>query len=356
MSTESGRRWALIAGGCVLAAMTLAATPASAASHPGATGSWQDYTVPLAGGTLGGIYASSAGNAWAAGSGPATGSSSSTGYAHFNGTTWQSASGPQIGAASVISGSSASDVWVIGATSTAHYDGTQWTTYDPYLPAGATNYTQHLGAEVFSAGPGDAWAEIPVSIGGAVFETLLEHFDGTAWSLASVPGVSEKSDIGEITGTGPDDVYVVTYDSSDYPQLLHFNGSGWSVEQPSGQQGGTPDVSLTGPGSGLATWLTGFTPGAAELTDGTWKPTSLPVSDYYANEQTSGTGRAWVDLLPTSGLTTGDGTMVLWQWSAGSWQQLTVNPYSYLSGDADGSGVWSYQHGGDGSVAFYAAS
>lgn len=42
------------------------------------------------------------------------------------------------------------------------------------------------------AGPGDVWVDVPVVFGTNTFapETLLEHFEGTAWWLVNAPGVS----------------------------------------------------------------------------------------------------------------------------------------------------------------------
>jgi len=352
------RRLGILAGSCAVATVALLAGT-SQASNAATAGSWQSYSTPIS--SLTGLYAPTLTNAWAVGF--TQGYTTTTQYAHFTGAGWSSVSGPQIGEPSAIGGSSGSNVWVVGSTTTAHYNGSTWTTYHPYVPAGTSIdiVASDYQAQVYVAGANDVWAEIPVMIGdSAVFETLLEHFDGSAWSLASVPGVSPSTTaIGQITGSGPDDVYVeigpVTGPTSP-SQILHYNGTDWStVPLPeSADLDSAPDLSVTGPGDALATSFVNLSGYFAQESSGTWSVTDPPSSDVFADGgQTSGTGRAWVVTYPEAELFTGLDTPTLYQWSAGSWQQIPINPYPNLTGVGNGSGVWSYNQGG--SVALYDA-
>lgn len=362
LPSGSASRRAFLAVGCVLAAAALAigtaqASQAAAAPAPG----WNTYITPLGGGQITGVYAPSLTDAFAVGSTTPTGGASA--YLHFNGTAWSSFSGPNIGVPAAISGTSGSDVWVMGATTTAHYNGSSWTTFAPFVPSGATYDSGFDGptAQVFAAGPSDVWAEVPVisDSNPATQETLLEHFDGTSWSLVTAPGVSSSTtDIGEITGSGPDDVYVAisTTGSTAPGQLLHFDGSAWSVESLPQEadllEGG---LSVTGPDDGLDLGITNDLSGyAAQLTDGTWSDATLPFSGAAPLTQTGGTGRVWATM--SSNVTSG-GPTSLWQWSAGKWQQIPDNADEAITAVADGSGLWTYNSasGSDATVGLYDA-
>jgi hypothetical protein len=354
------RRWRTIrAGGCAFAAAALLLGGAAQASNAAAAGAWENYTVPFSGGALTGIYAPSINDAWATGYNN-SGYTTATDYAQFNGTAWSAVSGPQIGEPAAIDGSSASDVWVIGSDGTAYYNGSSWATYAPYVPADDVYDTIDYGASLYVAGPDDAWAAFGVQVADDTELTLLEHFNGTSWSLASIPGFSfdnpDSSDsdyVGQITGSGPNDVDVVTFNQDSSSELVNYNGSDWTIEAvPDEQSVEDLEFAVTGPGDAQAGGITGFTGYAAQETGGTWSLASPPVAGDFSDNLTGANGYAWQDLAPDSGLITGQFTPTLWQWSAGTWQQIAVNPYTYILAVADGSGVWSYSSA-DNTVALY---
>jgi hypothetical protein len=111
----------------------------------------------------------------------------------------------------------------------------------------------------------------------------------------------------------------------------------------SGSRNGPQDA----PGDALATSFYDVSGYFAQESAGTWSLADPPSSNVFADGgQTSGTGRAWVVTYPEAELFTGLDTPTLYQWSAGSWQQIPINPDPYLVGVANGSGVWSYDQGG----------
>jgi hypothetical protein len=277
-------------------------------------------------------------------------------YAHFNGSGWAPVSGPDAGEAQAIGGSSAGDVWVIGSTGFAHYNGSAWTTDQPYLPAGYSLTGSGYPASVYAAGPDNAWAVVPVS--GGASQTLLEHFDGTSWSQANAP-VTAGNTVSQLTGTGPGDVDAVSANvSGAAAQILHFDGSGWSAETVPGLSrvaGIVPNLAVTGPGDALVTGLQGFLDSwAAQETNGTWSTTSLPESEF-ADGVTGGPGQAWAEMvnigLEYAGLPAPE---TLWELSGGTWQQVTANLYPNITAVASGGGLWSYDASGGDSVALYA--
>jgi hypothetical protein len=329
----------------VAAAFAFGAGQASEAATTPAAG-WHSYTPPGGGGSLLDMYAPSAGDAWAVGQTDTGGSL----YMHFNGTAWSAVSGPDIGPVSAINGTSDSDLWVLGATSSATYNGSAWTTYPLAIPAGSTGGGFILGLasnDVFAANSSDAYADVDVLTGSAV-QQILEHFNGTEWSIVTdAPNISVGgSNVNQVTGSGPDDVYVsANYNNDSKSEVVHFNGTSWSVESMPGSPFGV-DVSVTGAGQALALGAdSSGTSYAAELSDGTWTTISLPFSGAEPLDPTSGTGTVWSQMLTPAG---SDGPTTLWQWSGGRWTQIKPNDLLVGGpiGAADGSGLWSFTPGG----------
>ncbi len=107
-------------------------------------------------------------------------------------------------------GSSAKDVWAIGAlpSSIMHYDGNVWTaTPNPNL----TSLTR-----IWGSGPSDVWA-----LGGS----SLLHYDGTKWATVAVSGLTTFS---AGATAGPEDVWV----AGDTLQVMRYNGIAWSAAFP----------------------------------------------------------------------------------------------------------------------------
>jgi hypothetical protein len=254
-----------------------------------------------------------------------------------------------------IGGTSDRDLWVLGSSSSAHYNGSSWAVHPLAIPADAEGdgYGSDGGSDqVFAAGPDDAYARVvAVATSGSFFgqvETVLEHFNGTAWSEAagvpniSTPGALFNSTVDEVTGSGPDDVYAAAiYDDNAKSELVHFNGKSWSIESlPESPIDVT--VNVTGPGQALAMSGTSTSPSyAAQLSKGKWTTVSLPVSNTIALTRAGGGGTAWVQLLPYTG---GNLPQTFWQRSGGRWTQIKPDKLlssGIVAADSDGSGVWS---------------
>jgi hypothetical protein len=128
-----------------------------------------------------------------------------------------------------VRGTSPGDVWAVGDFGTTlHWDGNAWTRVDA-----PTN--EHLYG-VWSASPTDAWA---VGLQGTVL-----HWNGSAWTATT--GVTTKDGAG-VWGSASNDVWAIfnltTNPASPVPDLLHYDGTKWSVATPSG---GTGSAYLTG--------------------------------------------------------------------------------------------------------------
>lgn len=130
--------------------------------------------------------------------------------------TWaQAAVGLEVALLSV-AGTSASDVWAVGAEAgkggvVLHYDGTAWTRM-------ATSQAYDLWwVHVF--GPND------VMIGGAG-STIL-RWDGTSFTRMTTPGLAATTVFG-IWGSSSSDVWAAGQRSGRYGFLWHYDGSAWT--------------------------------------------------------------------------------------------------------------------------------
>lgn len=360
MSGLARRRQAILGGGCVLTAAALvlglaqtaeaAAAPptrhvtANAAPSPG----WHTYSPGLGTeGSILGLYAPTVGSAWAAGENASGGSA----YRKFDGSSWASISGPNIGLVADISGTSASDLWVIGATETAHYNGSTWKTYPLDIPSGLTGEGFVSGvasSQIFAASATDAYAEVDAFSSSQVRE-ILEQFNGTKWTVVTnAPKISvDGSVVKEITGSGPDDVYATAiYDNGRKWELVHFNGTTWTAES----LPGTPynlSVSVTGAGTALVVGYQNEIPYAAAVSNGKWSRVSLPSGQGPLgtdDADLSSRGPAFVEM--TNGATAP--ALTLWKYANGKWTKITpeVVDGNPMVGVDNGGGMWTFEIGG----------
>jgi hypothetical protein len=348
--TCSGRRRVLLAGGCVLAAAALAFGTAqasqAAAVKPAATpgAGWHSYNPNLDDSSLLDVYAPTLTSAWGVGETESGGSF----YIHFNGSSWASVSGPDIGVADGISGTGNSDLWVIAASETAHYNGSTWTTDALAIPAGQTalGNTYVASDEIYAAGPADAYAEVDTVDNGAI-EQILEHFNGTKWSVVTdAPNISVTgSTVYEVTGSGPDDVYVTAnYNNDQNSEVVHFNGTAWSVESMPGTPFGV-SIAVTGSGTAMALGYDESSQTyAAQLSGGTWSKVSFPAGLEPLQSDLSSAGKVWAQLQTSAG---SDGPTTLWEYAGSKWTTITPDDVTQdVYGVVNGAGFWTFTTGG----------
>ena len=181
-------------------------------------------------------------NAWLVGHAPA-----GTLLAHWNGTAWSTVAVPdasfQPGAGGSLSATSASDIWLAGTSVSAsgttiaealHYNGTTWSVV-PMAQPGTNTPTI---SSVTALSPGNAWA-VGEDIGATSAEggsTLIEHWNGTTWSVVPSPTPGADPFLTGVAARGPSDVYAV---GSSLPSInggtvqgiiLRWNGSAWSAD------------------------------------------------------------------------------------------------------------------------------
>jgi hypothetical protein len=132
------------------------------------------------------------------------------------------------------------DVWAVGFKFTCtslltpliiHWDGTKWSVVNS--PPLLNNDNSALnGIFAFSASNIFAVGYHPAA-NGAV-RTLVEHWDGTKWSVVGTPnGNKTGSPLFAISATSPNDIWVVgDRVAPNTPVLtltMHFNGTSWTV-------------------------------------------------------------------------------------------------------------------------------
>ena len=142
------------------------------------------------------------------------------------------------------SGSSASDVWAVGVSGlfegqpvAEHWDGSAWS--DVPVPLPSTDTSGEFNG-VLEEAPGNVWAvgEATPQSGGTDV-TLIEHWNGTAWSVVPSPnpetGTGTSDTLQAIGGSSPTDIWAVgSFNNGDSNNLLfeHWNGTAWSFVAP----------------------------------------------------------------------------------------------------------------------------
>lgn len=198
--------------------------------------------------SLQGVAALASNNVWAVGGYfNATTRLYQTLIEHWDGSLWSVVSSPnpsnlsgQVSLAS-IAAISANDIWAVGysqisngdfQTLVEHWDGTQWSIIaSPDVGGSGANYLFGVAAVASN----NVWAvgQYYTSPGGGVRQTLVEHWDRTQWSIIASPNVGTL-------GSGLQGVSVVSasnmwavgfYSTQQASQTLveHWDGTQWSV-------------------------------------------------------------------------------------------------------------------------------
>jgi hypothetical protein len=266
-----------------------------------------DYDVLKSAGAVSGS------DVWAAGyAGNASSGQDKSLIEHWNGAAWSVVPSPSPNYTQDLYGVAAfssSDAWAVGTFFNytpygyggliEHWDGTNWSA----VPNPAT--TGLYGVAVLASN--NAWA-----VGGA----QIVHWNGTTWSV--VPSPQGDYDLQSVAAVSPGNIWAVGYEEVPsgegyfyYPLIEHWNGSAWSV---AGGASGYGQGYLFGVtvSSATSVWAVGSVGGLsfAEKWDGTqWTQVSTPNVGM-SNNTFQGTAA-------TSGSV----------WAVGEWYQ-SAPPYS----------------------------
>jgi hypothetical protein len=268
--------------------VAVAAAAASAllvALVPGAAAftSWTVASTPnpaVYGNLLKGVAARTASDVWAVG-GEATATSNQTLAVHWNGTAWTATSTPNPVARcqdgniqwtgqplNAVAAVSANDAWAVGTTCyqmktlVERWNGTSWNIVaSPYFNTGGDGIVNVLNG-VAAISSSNVWAVGTHTAANGAYLTLIEHWNGTSWSVVSSPSPSAtNNDLTAVAGTSASDVWAVGWTLDGSVLIEHYNGSSWSVVSNPAVPSGSILYGVTAITPTNA-WAVGYQPGA----------------------------------------------------------------------------------------------
>jgi hypothetical protein len=176
---------------------------------------------------------------WATGLGNGTNTTDQSLAEHWNGSAWSIVPTPNPSSVSILGGVecvSSSNCWTVGhaggQTLAEHWNGTAWLVVG--TPDTSPTQQNELG-NVTCVSASDCWAVGDGGIGGTQ-QTLAEHWNGTAWSLATTADTSPAQDnsLAGVSCTTSSDCWAVGLaenGTGGVQQTLaeHWNGATWSI-------------------------------------------------------------------------------------------------------------------------------
>jgi hypothetical protein len=153
---------------------------------------------------------------------------------------------PPIPVVDQVASLSPSNAWAVGEFGPAdtgtlvplieHWDGTQWSIVPS--PAVAGGKGELFGLDVLA--PDNIWAAGDQNDGplGSPGEPLIEHWDGSTWTIVPAPSAQPTSQLYAVSATGPDDIWAAgdqnnsqTGPQEYHPLVEHWDGSTWTVQK-----------------------------------------------------------------------------------------------------------------------------
>jgi hypothetical protein len=306
----------------------------------------------------------SSSNCWAAGNSRFSSTIEKTLVEHWDGSAWSVVTSPNVGTSINLLRNircvSASNCWAVGGTFdtansvyqtlTEHWDGSAWSIVaSPNTAADQENFLYSIACVSAT----DCWT-VGYHHNGTydsefnpILETLIEHWNGVAWSIVSSPSTSptQINYLNEVTCTSTNQCWAVgsaiSYDEHSHQSVIEqWNGSSWSiVASPPDTIGYDYLVAVTCP-SGSQCWTVGNTGWRtlAERWDGnTWSTVNTPnaagggSNDILSDVTCTSTSNCWA--VGTDNF----GDPFIQHWDGNSWSITTAaypsNPrYSVLSG------------------------
>jgi hypothetical protein len=331
-------------------------TPSPSPTPSPVTGKWQvvpsptiDVSHSTVGAKLNGVAVVSATDVWAVGYGPPLPGEAAfvkhTLIEHWDGATWSikpSANPPvktypqaELFSAFALS---ANNVWAVGSyedpsafpslTLIEHWDGTSWSIVPSPSPDTQLNELRSISGVASN----DIWV-VGLDGDGGTFNplhSLIEHWDGTSWSVVSNPGVNE---LFGVTALAANNVWAVAvHTSPDVTDIIeHWDGTRWAnVPAPSMNANGGA-ISLRGVAAVSATdiWAVGdeknpLTNAGNTITEH-WNGIAWTVSSEFSRNSylPSVTATGSIDVWAVDG----SGLMQTQHWDGTAWSIIpTPNP------------------------------
>jgi len=204
--------------------------------------------------SLYGLTATASNNIWAVGALLVNFQSIEALYEHYDGTAWSAMTGPFLGFPNAVSADATNDIWEVGCGNfSAHYNGTAW------MPVKTPNVGTGPNClnGVVALAPNDVWAvgystasnKPPPGQFDVPTLTLVEHYDGTNWSVVPSPNVGPNSQfqsnrlLGIVAVSSTDlwafgSSFAADGSGQESTLVLHYDGTSWTINQsPSPQPG-----------------------------------------------------------------------------------------------------------------------
>jgi hypothetical protein len=203
----------------------------------------------------------------------------------WNGTSWTVttlAGGSLNGVVAI----SATNVWAVGSsplsrTFVYHYDGTAWSVV-PSADTSATDFDWL--SSVSASSPTDIWA-----VGGwessargqTPAHPMIEHWNGTAWSVVPSPDLGTLSDLFGVAAVSPSLAWAVGFWSDShgraYTLIDKWNGLNWSVvSSPNGAfVNGNTNLNAVAASSAIDAWAVGYAQNAFDGNNASFQTTVI---------------------------------------------------------------------------------
>jgi hypothetical protein len=175
-----------------------------------------------------------------------------------------------------VSGSSASDIWAVGQ-SVIHYDGSKWTAFSaPDIDGGGINEL----TGVADISPDNVWAVGYLNLNEQNPNQLIEHYDGTAWSINPGPKIppTDVPILESVTATSANDVWatggITINNQGEFPLFEHFDGTSWTATA-----AGFSETLMFGVSADATNdvWAVGIGGAALHYDGKTWTPIPVPI-------------------------------------------------------------------------------
>jgi hypothetical protein len=289
-----------------------------------------------------GVAAISSTSAWAVGTYAPGINESQPLIERWNGTDWEIQNNPNPGISTQnlfrgVAATSPTNAWAVGQyeknlghstvvlrTLIEHWDGSAWTIQkSPNVPSGKkTIFSPNSLYGVAATSPTNAWTVghhvVPSTVNS---QTLIEHWDGTAWRVQKSPnhgGTARSNRLLGVAATSPTNAWAVgfyenrhclnpscsTYKSFPQTLILHWNGKAWNIQKSPNPAGSYHSnllrgVAATSPSNA---WAVGSQRGQPLILhwDGkTWKVQKSPklassyLSNFLRGVAATSAGNAW---------------------------------------------------------------
>jgi hypothetical protein len=272
---------------------------------------------------LAGVSAASATDAWAVGAYYPGGSNILNTLAHhFDGTRWTAYPLPNVGGEQnvlqAVSMSAPGKAWAVGfyesgkfqqQTLIEHFDGNEWSV----VPSPSPGAEQNILYGVAAISDTDVWAVGGEQDANGLWHTLTEHWNGSSWSIVNAVDAGQNGNqFYAVRANASNDVYAVGQQAgAGFPQqaiVEHWNGTAWSVIS------SPADASASALPLGITTSGTSLTLVGEQETD------TAPYTNYVAAgtshglaiQSTPNTGTGENDLFATATATDGSTWAVGW--------------------------------------------